>query len=308
MGVAIKMPAIRLRREAPEPQRKRERRGGSGRRQPGDAARPDRVPQRGRGAAKGATRKQSGQPAARRRTGLGWLNRLLILLGIGVVAVAALEAWIFLAGIQVERIVVKGELAHTRTEAVQDIVQPSLSGGFLGTDLGLVRARLEALPWIYEAHVRRVWPNALEIHVAEQLPIARWGERAFLNHEGQVFRPSEGEAWQSLPLLTGPENTAGALMATYLRLVDLLKPMGLRVAQLAMDDRGEIEAVLAGGQRLMIGGDEFLERMQRFTRLYRAELGARMANVERIDLRYRRGIAVAYRETPDQGQHNNDGA
>ncbi len=308
MGVAIRMPSIRPRREAPEPARRRARRDDAGRRQSGDATQKSKAAQRGRGAAKGATRKQARQPATRKRTGLGWLNRLLILVGIGVVSVAALQAWIFLAGIEVERIVVKGELANTRTEAVQDIVQSSLSGGFLGTDLGLVRARLEALPWIYEARARRVWPNALEIQVAEQLPIARWGDGAFLNHEGEVFRPSQGEGWQSLPLLTGPDDTAGALMATYLRLVDLLKPMGLRVAQLGMDDRGEVEAVLAGGQRLMIGGDAFLERMQRFTRLYRAELRARMASVERIDLRYRRGIAVAYRDVPGQGHNNNDGA
>ena len=306
MGVAIRLPAFRLRREAPEPPRARARRGDANGQKPGETARRS-APQRGRGTAKGATRRQA-QPAARRRAGLGWLNRLLILLGIGVVAVAALEAWIFLSGIQVERIAVKGELAHTQAEAVQDIVQPSLAGGFLGTDLGDIRARLEALPWIFEARVRRVWPNALEIHVVEQLPIARWGESGFLNHEGEVFRPSQGEAWQSLPVLTGPEDTAGELMATYLRLVDLLKPLGLSVAQLGMDDRGEIDAVLAGGQRLMIGGDEFLERIQRFTRLYRAELGARMDSVERIDLRYRRGIAVAYRDAPAEGQQHNDGA
>lgn len=304
MGVAIRMPALRSRQPAP-PRPARKPRGEGKRPSRGDNT---GSRQRNRSTAKGATRKQPAQAAVRPRTALGWVNRLLILLGIGTVAVAATQAWLFLSGIQVERIAVKGELTNTRTEAVQRIVQPALAGGFLGTDLGEVQAQLEALPWIYEASVRRVWPNALEIHVVEQLPIARWGDSGFLNHEGQVFRPSQRTGSAQLPLLTGPDDAASTMMATYLRLVDLLKPLGLRIAQLGMDDRGEIEAVLAGGQRLMIGGEDFLERMQRFTRLYRIELQAQMASVERVDLRYQHGIAVAWRDNAQVEQENNDGA
>ncbi len=301
MGVAIKLPAIGWRREAREedaPGPRPTRAAPQGRRPVRETSRKTRKP---KPSAKGATRRQQAQP--RRKDGFGWLNRILILVAVGVVLVAALEGWIYLSGIPVERITVTGELEHTRTEAVQDMVQPVLGGGFLWADLGRVRAQLEALPWIYDASVRRVWPNALEIHVVEQLPIARWGDSGFLNHEGQVFRPSNVTAWGHLPRLTGPEGAAGPLMGTYLRLVDMLTPLGLGVAQLAVDERGQIEAVLAGGQRLMIGGNEFLERMQRFTRLYRLELASRMDDVERVDLRYHQGIAVAFREPVAEEQH-----
>ena len=245
--------------------------------------------------AKGATRKRVVGVEKRSRN-FAWLNRVLILLAAGVVLVAALQAWITLQEIPVEHISVTGEMTNTRTTAVQDMVQPALAGGFLGADLQQVREQLEALPWIYEASVRRVWPNALEIHVVEQLPIARWGDASFLNHEGEVFRPSDRDAWRSLPLLQGPEGQAGALMHYYQRLVDMLKPLGLGVAQLEMDNRGGVEAVLSGGQQLVIGGAEFLERMHRFTAVYRSELAGRMAEVERVDLRYERGVAVAFRE------------
>lgn len=308
MGVALKMPLFRQRREAPQSRRAGSRRRGANERPAGEERQSRNKAQRRRSAAKGATRQQAQKPVARKRVGLAWLNRLLVLAAMAVVVGAGVQAWQFLSGIQVERIAVKGELAHTQTQAVQDIVQPALAGGFLGTDLGEVQAELEALPWIYEARVRRVWPNALEIHVVEQLPIARWGNSGFLNHEGEVFRPSTGRVREQLPLLTGPEDASGALMATYLRLVDLFKPLGLRVTELGMDDRGEVQAVLAGGQKMMIGGDDFLERIQRFTRLYRAELAAQMDDIERIDLRYHRGIAVAFRHEQEEGQQHSDGA
>jgi cell division protein FtsQ len=189
-------------------------------------------------------------------------------------------------------------MEHTRNEAVQAMVQPALAGGFLNADLERIRDQLEALPWIYRATVRRRWPNALEIHVEEQLPIARWGEAGFLNHEGEVFRSENGERWSSLPLLQGPEGSASALVATYQRLVNVLRPLDLSVERLAMDDRGQVEATLDHGVVLMLGGGDFLERMQRLVVIHRTELAERFADVERIDLRYASGVAVAFR--PDE--------
>ena len=244
--------------------------------------------------AKGATRKvaqvqSSAAPSV-------WFNRVLILFGAVVVLVAAAQAYITVQNIPVQRISITGELEHTRTEAVQDMVQSALVGGFLRADLQRIRQQLEGLPWIYEARVRRKWPSALEIHVLEQLPIARWGDDGFLNHEGEVFHSGDGGRWQSLPLLQGPPGSARTLTARYQRLLEVLRPLDLKVEQLAVDERGQMEAVLAGDMTVVIGGDDFLERMQRFVAIYRSELAARSAEVERVDLRYATGIAVAFRE------------
>lgn len=243
----------------------------------------------------GATRNGRAAKAAPAKPS-AWFNRVLILAAAGVVMVAAVQAYITLERIPVQQISVSGELEHTRTELVQEMVQASLVGGFLNADLQRMRQELESLPWIYEATVRRKWPNALEIHVVEQLPIARWGQDGFLNHEGEVFRSGKSGNWESLPLLQGPPGAARALMANYQRLVELLAPLGLAVEQLAVDERGQVEAMLGGGILLVLGSDDFLGRMQRFAVIYRTELAARAKEIERIDLRYESGIAVAFSE------------
>ena len=294
MGVAIKLPQLRGRHsDKPAPARRK-------RRQTARDESPAVAKRQRNTAAKGATRKVAARPSAKQPRSYRWLNRVLILLGVGVVSIAGLQAYITLQSIPVERITVSGELEHTQTAAVQDMVYPALAGGFLGADLAKVRQQLEALPWIHEATVRRVWPNALEIHVVEQLPIARWGDQGFLNHEGEVFRPSQRKAWQSLPVLTGPDGQAPALMRNYQRLVDLLKPMGLSLSALAVDDRAQMTATLSDGQLLKIGGVDFLERMNRFKTVYRAELAVQMESVESIDLRYERGMAVAFRPVAEE--------
>jgi cell division protein FtsQ len=246
----------------------------------------------------GATRK--GPAVKPQRKPSAWLNRLIILTGAGVVMVAAMQAFITLQSIPVQHITVTGELEYTRTDLVQEMVQPALVGGFLRADLQRIRAQLEELPWIYQATVQRRWPNALEIHVIEQLPIARWGESDFLNHEGEVFRSGSSQEWQALPRLRGPEGSAKALVAGYQRIAEILRPLQLTVAQLTVDERGQVDVVLEGGMQLLLGSEDFLERMHRFVAIYRSELGARAVEVERVDLRYETGIAVAFSEDPSQ--------
>lgn len=248
---------------------------------------------------RGATRKVA-PPRQRRQWSFNWLNRLLILLGAGAVLAAGLQGFITLQAIPVERIAVSGKLKHTQTEAVQSMVQPALTGGFLSADLEKIRAQLEALPWIYRASVRRRWPNSLEIHVVEQLPIARWGEGGFLNHEGDVFQSANAEQAQDLPRLVGPPGTERDLMARYQRLEELLEDVALEVLMLEVDERGQLVAELTGGITLVLGGERFLERMQRFVAVYRSDLAPRAAEVERVDLRYQSGLAVAFREPPEQ--------
>jgi cell division protein FtsQ len=229
---------------------------------------------------------------------MAWLNWLMILAGAGIVLAAATKAYLTLQAVPVQQITVTGELAHTQMEMVQEMVQPALAGGFLRADLQRIREQLQSLPWIYEATVRRKWPAELEIHVVEQLPIARWGEDGFLNHEGAIFHSARSGEWAALPLLQGPEGSAGSLMATYRRMVAMLSPLGINLEQLVVDERGQVEAMLVGGTRLILGGDDFLERMHRFVEIYRRELAARAADVARVDLRYQSGVAVAFREPP----------
>lgn len=263
--------------------------------QPGNRPAADRQPavaRRTRKPAQGATRKV---PVVKtRRQPSAWLNRIIILTGAGVVLVAALQGYITLQSIPVEYITVTGELEHTQTGLIQDMIQPALVGGFLHADLQRIRAQLEELPWIYRATVQRRWPNALDIHVVEQLPIARWGDSGFLNHEGEVFQSGSSRDWQALPRLQGPDGSASALVAGYQRLVEILGPLHLPVTQLTVDERGQVEVLLAGGMKILLGSDNFLERMHRFVALYRAQLAERAADVERVDLRYETGVAVAF--------------
>jgi cell division protein FtsQ len=256
--------------------------------------RSDKPATRQRKPAQGATRKLANVEKPVRS--FAWLNRLLVLLGVGVVLAALVKSAVMLHEIPVERIVVTGQLKNTQTEAVEDMVQPALVGGFLSADLGEIRDQLESLPWVYEATVRRQWPNALEISVTEQLPIARWGEAGFLNHEGQVFEPTNASRWDDLPRLAGEEGSEQTLINSYQLLSEILSVTELDVMELALDARGQLQAVLTNKVQIALGARYWNERLERFVILHQS--GLDYANVQRVDTRYTSSIAVAFREAP----------
>ncbi len=249
-----------------------------------------------RQSSKGATRKA--QAVAKRPASFAWLNRVLILVAGGAVLTVAVKGFVALNAIPVEHIIVAGNLQHTKTEALEELIRPALVGGFLNVDLDYVRTQLQSLPWVHEVSVRRRWPNALELQVVEQLPIARWGTDGFLNHEGVVFQSHGGEDdWSGLPVLRGPQESAGELMAIYQRIMAVLAPCDLIVQELAIDDRGQVEVELRGGMRLVLGGRDHVERLRRFVALYRIDPGRHATLFSRVDLRYQNGLAITYRET-----------
>ena len=47
-------------------------------------------------------------------------------------------------------------------------------GNFFAAPIDELRAALEQLPWVRRASVRRVWPDALEVSIEEQVALARW--------------------------------------------------------------------------------------------------------------------------------------
>lgn len=243
----------------------------------------------------GATRKQSSAPLRSRGWGQLWRRT------VTTVAATAVVCGVIFVGRELSRlpireVVVTGDLERLRKQALQEHVSESLEGGFLGADLDVIREPLEQLPWVYRAQISRQWPSTLQIRVTEQLPIARWGDVSFLNHEGDVFTPGHADGLQELPVLSGPEGSQRQLIVHYSRIQETLMPFELQVASLHMDARGSVRAQLLVGGELILGRDDFDARLRRFTALYPAHLAQRADQLQRIDLRYMQGVAVAWND------------
>ena len=74
-------------------------------------------------------------------------------------------------------------------------------------DLDAARERVETLPWVAQATLRKLYPDTLEVTVMERLPYALWqhGETVFLiDPQGTAITDFIGERYTNLPLVVGP--------------------------------------------------------------------------------------------------------
>ncbi len=228
---------------------------------------------------------------------LRWLRR-----GLSLLTVAALLAGVGWGmeqlyqrlNVAIGVIAVKGEFSQVDQGAIQRLVEPLVTGGFLNLDLQKIRRELELHPWILQARVSRRWPDGLLIAVTEEVPIARWGNTAFLNVRGERREIGDNGVLSYLPMLQGGDQSERQLMKSYREMAQLLQSSGLRIAALKRDDRGAWWLRLDNNLELVIGRDQVMEKMRRFLEVWEQQLKEQAQRVARVDVRYDNGVAVQW--------------
>lgn len=157
---------------------------------------------------RGASRMVAKEPLSQRlpKPSFGFLRKLvwpvmLVVLGFG--AYEAAQRLLPYADRPIAKVNVQGDLSYISQQAVQQRIAPYIAASFFSIDLAGMRRELEQMPWIAHAEVRRVWPDQVMVRLEEQLPIARWGDEALLNNQGQAFAPRELAHYEQLPQLWG---------------------------------------------------------------------------------------------------------
>jgi cell division protein FtsQ len=235
-------------------------------------------------------------PAGSRRH--RWLAPLLVLAGTLTVVTPAYVTWVLANphALPVAHVEVHGDLLHCDRKALGERIRELTAGGFLTLDVHAVRDALEADPWIAAATVRRVWPNRIVIHLQEQVPVARWNEHSLVSRAGEVFTPPSLEGFESgWTRLGGPVDTAPQVLARWDALKARLALLGLGVEELELSERRAWQFRLAGGGPVVIvGRQQFEQRLERLLDTFATALTHGEVRIERIDLRYPNGFAVAF--------------
>lgn len=260
-------------------------------------------PQRG-ATRQGAVRGAKGKQASRQRLRLNWI-KISLSLALIVCIVAALNAeraWYVLkphVNPAITTVRVLGDLTPSKQHLVQQQLMPYSNGLFFSIDIAAVRKVLDELPWVAHAEVSRVWPDQLQVIIEEQLPVARWGHDALLSTQGYLFTAVDLRAYGHLPQLIGPEDTQARVMRQYLMFSQALRPLGYSIKGLEMRERGSWFITTQTGLQLLFGRDHLVEKIRRFAVVYEKELKQHIDKIERVDLRYANGLAVAWR-TPTE--------
>lgn len=196
----------------------------------------------------------------------------------------------------IRQVRIEGEFKHLSTSSLQNLVRNEVRGGFFNIDVTAVRQALIAEPWVKDVSVHRIWPDSLQVFVTEQVAVAQWNNNGLLNRSGTLFEPEKSSFPENLPVLKGPEGTQEYMMSKYADLLEKLESLGLQVFVLELDNRRAWSFQTYNNIRVVLGRENFDERVTRFVDLVTESLGGKFNEIDVIDMRYPNGFAVRWKQ------------
>jgi cell division protein FtsQ len=126
----------------------------------------------------------------------------MVMGGHTLTVTSAVSAW---CGLAIDQVEIKGQ---SETSEV-DVLSKLALGDFpsiVTLDVTGARERIESLPWVKEATLRKVYPDTLQIELKERKPFAVWQRAsgfALIEKGGRVISNQVGARYASLPMVVG---------------------------------------------------------------------------------------------------------
>ena len=213
---------------------------------------------------------------------------------------------------------IRGVLQGSDTDVIQNMVESNLHGNFFTADLDRLEKRISEIPWIPSVTMRRQWPSTLIIEVAETKPMARWGDRMWLNFTGDLIeipRDFDDSYSSHLPTLAGPEGETDTVWKAYRKWSNEFGSLGLTLKGLRLDNNRIWYLELSLGALLrnrsdtdsnsvadtdqavhMTVEDEYSNaHILRFVRSLDQHLIDQFDEMQSVDLRYPNGFAIHWK-------------
>ncbi len=199
---------------------------------------------------------------------------------------------------RVQHVVVEG-VEHFSKESVRSLGQGALGKRIFDVDLEPIQESVEALPFVQQALVARLFPSTLEITIVEREPIALLSKRELrpVDHTGFVLPRLEGPARFDLPVLSGvPTRVDGnntVIAETGMPAIEFISALKMQypllyhqTSEFNFDSRGNSRLyLLQNGTPVYLGREDWLEKCERLQTVLR-QVSSQPGRMAALDLRF----------------------
>ena len=229
-----------------------------------------------------------------------WVTITVVLLMTGVVLADQL---LRPGRFTIERIHIYGNSVRVDAQTVERTAWLALIGNYFTADLEEIENALVHLPGVYQAAVRRHWPDTLEISITEAGAIALWyaTDGSALESRDYVNLPPDSNITLQ-PVLRSSTADRHTVIDAFLDLVSSLALLDLEVKKLSIDEAGNWVVVLQSASlqipvelEIVVGRGNPVRKVDQFVAVFDSVLQDRLPDIERVDMRYDSGFAVQWR-------------
>jgi len=249
-------------------------------------------------------RKQAGSQAKRnlatQPTRLHWRKSynwgfLLVPLLLGGVYLNQMKQMLPIRSIQLQ-----GSFENLDKHEVEAALQGYLGQGFFSLDIHQLQQALKARSWTESVSVRRVWPDKIRVVIREKKPVARWDAEHLLSDSAHIYLANSAD-FAHLPLVHADNHSPGWVLREFYHLQARFESVDERLVTLRVDSRGALDIELINGLQIKLGRAAIDHKIDRLVNIYQQQILPRREQIERLDLRYSNGFAVAWKKEALQG-------
>jgi len=215
-----------------------------------------------------------------------WVGSLMIMVLLGI-SIMLLIGYLVALSTPIFKLEDVGFQGIKRVSQAELLHQGGLENrvNLLALNLTEVKRKMEALPWVKNVYLHRIFPNKLQVIITEHQPISQvlnQQELYFLNNEGSLFKKAETKEAGTLPLLTGlgkkdwtPDGRLRAPLLKELVLLQTYLSQGrdplypAKLSEIHYDPEcGFSLFTLERGIRITLGKEELETRIKRLERVW----------------------------------------
>ncbi|OTG64239.1 cell division protein FtsQ/DivIB [Acinetobacter silvestris] len=198
---------------------------------------------------------------------------------------------------RVANLQVVGTDSEIATQQLMQHLKPVVTDNYFTSDLEKIRDQALQVSWVDRVVVSRAWPNAIRVRVMPRHAIARWGTGRLLSDGGDVYTEVVIKDYTKLPMLHGPLSQSKMMMRRYNEINQLFHPLGLRLKDLYLTERMTWFMQFDSGLRVIVDQDQTMSKLQRLSHLAQTDLKPVWSQISAIDLRYRNGISIQWKNS-----------
>ncbi len=204
-------------------------------------------------------------------------------------------------GMNVTAIDVEGRF-HTTRDALRTALRAEPGSPILDFDPEAARARIEALPWVDDARVLRLFPSTIFVEITEKHPFALWqvnGEVWLIEEDGGLITRDDAARFAgAVPLVVG--EGAEAEVAELVAALAGQRDVAAHVASAVRVGGRRWDLILVTGARVKLPESNLADALKDLARLD-AEQGLFAKDIESVDLRLPDRITVVPRAAGGPG-------
>lgn len=191
-------------------------------------------------------------------------------------------------------------LTSTQYGLLNSRMQDEPTVNFFTANLQNFRDKALQLSWVDEVSVMRDWQKGIVITVLPKKAVAHFGSEHLIDAKANVFVPAnESELLQNhLANLHGAKDKAPIIMQKMEQVNEIFAPLNQKVQDIILTPRMTWIIGFDNGLKVIVDNEDMSRKLLNLTNVLSHQLQDRRDDIQSVDLRYKNGFAISWKNTP----------